>query len=116
MPWFIRYAALKSEWEDVLHYTNDFAFDNNRLTAAMKKNLNQLSNTILSHIYKTVLIHFKWCYWTLLIDLNTEKTVQNKYDTEIIKSSWRSQILILVPHRNLFSILQDKNVFLQFKL
>lgn len=28
MPWFIRYAPLKSEWEDVLHYTNDFAFDN----------------------------------------------------------------------------------------
>jgi len=60
MSWFIRCAPLKSQQEDVFNYTNDFAFDHQQhINSSNEKKMNQLSNAILLHIYKTVLIHFK---------------------------------------------------------
>lgn len=81
---------------------------NNRLAAAIKQT-NKLSNTVLSDINKSVLIHFKLCYGMLLIALNAEKTVLNKYGTKTTGFN-------LVAMQKFVFDTAGKNVFLQFKL
>lgn len=94
MPGFIWYAPLKQWREDILHYNNDFGFDNQQqIKSSNEKKFNQLSNAVLSHICKTVLIHFQLCYWKLLIDPDLEKTEQTWH--------WKHQHFLKIAFFNL---------------
>lgn len=87
-PGVFLYALLKSWREDIPRYNNDFTFDNQRkINSSNEKKFNQLSNAVLSHICKTVLIHFQLCYWKLLIDPNLEKTEQTWHWKHFLKTA-----------------------------